>query len=302
MGGVPLDLNDVTAGLDALDSYKATFNMSFDGTDNGQPKTGSFQSVEEFVKNPPAKRTTITGLNASASESTVTPDSNTFQMIQVNGKDFVRIGTTCLQQTASEAPQAASMFTPASVIGGVRGAQLAGEETINGVPTRHYKTDVTGIEALGYLSAQGDVWVAQPGDFVVKYTLQATGKDQFFGNTNSEGTVKWTYEISDVNQPIDIRPPADCASAAQDIPIMSDAENQSVVGPVTTYNSPSKSDEVVAFYEKEMAANGWTEKEGGFSAAGVSQKVYGKDKRTVQIMITTDQSSGSTSVLITEEK
>jgi hypothetical protein len=74
------------------------------------------------------------------------------------------------------------------------------------------------------------------------------------------------------------------------------------MGTLTTYSSPSKFEDVVAFYAKEMLAKGWTEKEGGLSADGASQKSYTKDNRTVQIMITTDQSSGNTSVLITEEK
>ncbi len=296
------DLKDVTEGLDTLNSYKATFSMSFEGTDNGQLKTGSFQSVEEFVKDPAAKRTTITGMNALANNATVQPEDNTMQMIQVNGKEYIITGKTCLQQTSTEAPQAASMFKPSSIIGDIRGAQYIGDETVNGLPTKHYQTDVSGIEALGYVSAQGEVWVAQPGSYVVKYTFQATGKDQFFGNSNSEGTIKWSYEINEVNQPIDIQPPTDCAGAAEDIPVMPDAKDQSSIGQMSTYNTPSKFEDVAAFYAKEMPAKGWTEnKDSGFSTQGAAQTVYTKDNRTVTIMITADQSSGNTSVLITEE-
>ncbi len=302
-GSTPLDLKDVTSGLEGLTSYKSTFNMSFEGTENGQPKSSTFQSVEEYVKNPPAKRTTVTGLGAMAGSATATPDeNNTMQMIQVNGKDYIVMGTTCLQQTSTNAVQATDTFKPSNIIGDIRGAQYVGDETVNGVPAKHYKTDVSSFTALGYGSAQGDAWVAQTGDFVVKYTFQATGKDKLLGNPNSEGTIKWTYELDNINQPLDIQPPANCGGAAGDIPAMADAENQSSMGGISTYSSPSQLADVVAFYDKEMPANGWTEKEGGMSAAGISQKAYTKDNRTVTIMITTDQSSGKTTVLITEEQ
>ncbi len=147
------------------------------------------------------------------------------------------------------------------------------------------------------------MWVADPGNYVVKYTFQATGSDKFFGSSNSEGTIKWDYEVTEVNQPIMIQPPENCGGAAEDIPMMSDAQDQAAMGGMSTYSTPSKFAEVVAFYEKEMKARGWTETEGsGMSTEGMSMKSFTKDGRTVQVVITEDTSSGKTSVMITEEK
>ena len=71
----------------------------------------------------------------------------------------------------------------------MRGAQRLGNETINGIPTVHYKLDASGLEVMGYLNGDGDVWVAESGNYVVKYTFQATGSDKFFGGSStSEGT------------------------------------------------------------------------------------------------------------------
>jgi hypothetical protein len=195
------------------------------------------------------------------------------------------------------------MLDPNSLIGGVRGAQRVGNETINGVPTVHYKIDATGLETLGYFNGNGDVWVAEPGNYVVKYTFQATGSDKFFGSSNSEGTIKWDYEVSDVNQPIIIQAPENCGGAAEDIPMMSDAQDQAAFGGMSTYSTPSKFADVVAFYEKELKAKGWTETEGsGMSTEGMSTKSYTKDGRTIQVVITADTSSDKTTVMITEEK
>ena len=110
--------------------------MTFEGTDNGQPKTSSFQSVEEYVKSPAAKRTTVTGMNASSGNATATPEENTFQMIEVNGKQFVQFGTTCMQQTASEAPRAASMLNPSDIIGSVHGAPVTAADHAAQRPSR----------------------------------------------------------------------------------------------------------------------------------------------------------------------
>jgi hypothetical protein len=301
-----LDISSVSSGLGELNSYKASFTMSFDGKENGQPKTGKLSFTEEFVKDPPAKRTVITGLGAMSSNDTGTPEPGQvsgIETIEVGGKQYSKMGDICSQVTADSGPQANTMLDPNSLIGGVRGTQRVGNETVNGVPTVHYKIDATGLETLGYFNGSGDVWVAEPGNYVVKYAFQATGSDKFFGSSDSEGTIKWDYEVSDVNQPIVIQAPENCGGAAEDIPMMSDAQDRAAFGGMSTYSTPSKFADVSAFYEKEMKARGWTEKEGSdMGATGMSAKNYTKDGRTVQVVITEDTSSGKTTVMITEEK
>jgi hypothetical protein len=100
--------------------------------------------------------------------------SGSLESIEVGGKQYSKIGDICTQVTAENAPQSNTMMDPNSIIGGVRGAQRLGNETVNGVPTVHYKVDASNLNVLGYLNSDGDVWVADPGNYVVKYTLQAT--------------------------------------------------------------------------------------------------------------------------------
>jgi hypothetical protein len=303
-----IDLSNVTSGLESLNSYETEFTMTFEGKDDaGQPKTSTMSFKEEFVKSPAAKRTTINGFGAMLGGATgatgaTGADANIMQTIEVGGKQYFQLGTICTQSTSDTGPQASSQFNPSDLIGGLRGAQLVGTETVNGVPTSHYKSDVKGMDALGYVNAQGEFWVAQPGDFVVKYLFEATGKDKFLGNSTNEGKIKWVYEVKNVNQPIDIQAPKDCSGAAEDIPMMADATDQSAFGGTSLYSSPSAFKDVVAFYEKEMAAQGWQAKaDGGMSTEGLSMKSYTKDGRTVQVTITSD-SADKTSVMITEEK
>ena len=150
--------------------------MSFKGTDSGQPKEWTWTIDEQFVKNPPAKHSTMSGLGTDASGQ-----NTSIEMIEVNGKTYSKIGDVCASYDAGEAPTGNTGFTPSSVIGDIKTARLLGTDTINGVPAQHFAVDMAGLTALGaYTNGQSEVWIAQSGHFVVKYSFEATGKDTFF--------------------------------------------------------------------------------------------------------------------------
>jgi hypothetical protein len=293
-----LEMKDVTEGLNSLNSYESTFTMSFKGTEAGQPKEWTWATAEAFVKNPPAKRSTMSGMGTDA-----TGQDSTIETIEVGGKTYSRFGTMCASSASDQAPTANTGFTPSSVIGDIKTAQLLGTDNINGVPAQHYAVDIKNLTALGaYTNGKSEVWIAQPGNFVVKYSFEATGKDAFFSSgSDTEGTMQWTYELKSVNQPIVIEPPKDCGGAPDDIPTMADATDQSAFGTMSTYSSPSAFDDVVNFYNKEMVAKGWTAKEGGMSTDGFAQLMFTKDKRSASVMITADKDKNITSVVVTVE-
>ncbi|MFN8596662.1 MAG: hypothetical protein U0559_10840 [Anaerolineae bacterium] len=294
-----LNLPDVTQGLSALDSYVTNFTMAFDGKENDQPKQWTWTIEEQFVKNPPAKHTIMSGTGTGT-----TGQNGNIEVIEVGGKTYSRFGDICGSSDSTDAPTANTGFTPSSVIGDIKAAQLLGTETINGVPTQHFAVDVAPMASLGYTNGKSEVWVAQQGSFVVKYVFEATGKDSFFGagSANSEGTIRWTYEVKSANQPLTIEPPKDCGGAADDIPVMSDATDKSGFGAMTIYTTASAFDDVVKFYKQEMVAKGWAEKEGGMSADGFTMLTFTKDKRSASVTITFDKDKNSTSVMISVEE
>lgn len=294
-----LNLSDVTDGLSALDSYKSAFAMSFDGTQDSQPKKWSLTIAEEYVKDPPAKHTIMTGEGTDVADKT-----GGFESIEAGGKAYAIIGTTCVSYDAKDAPKPTTTLTPASLIGDIRSSQLLGTETVNGVATLHYAVDLSNYATSASLTnATSEVWVAQPGNYVVKYIFEGTGQDVVFGQTaKTTGTMRWTYDLTNINQPLTIKPPDNCGGA-EDIPLMADAQDKSSFGGMTTYSSPSKLEDVVAFYQKEMIANGWQAQEGGTSVPGTMATLdFTKDKRTVQILITFDQDKQTTTVLITVQQ
>jgi hypothetical protein len=288
-----VEVSDVTEGLASLNSYTSTFTMSFDGKESGQPKQWTWTIEEEYSKNPPAKHSIMKGTGTSSQDTT-------FESIEVDGKSYSIMGNICASADSKEAPSSTIGFTPSSVIGDITTAQLLGTETINGVPTQHFQSDLSRFATLGqYSNAKSEVWIAQPGNYVMKYIFEATGKDAFFGSGNAEGTLHWVYELGNVNQPLNITAPENCGGAPQDIPVMADAKDQSSIGNMSTYTTPSAFDDVVAFYKKEMTTNGWQEKEGGMSSDSFTMLSYAKDKRTAQVTITADKDNNVTSVMIT---
>ena len=285
------ELSNVTEGLSGLDSYKTTFTMSFEGTEAGQPKSWTWVTEESYRKDPPAKRTAFTGTGTDAA------DTGGFEMIEVDGKTYSIFGDICTSGESDNAPDATATFRPSDIIGDIRSSQFVGAETINGVPTRHYVVDESGFSVLGYADTKAEAWIADPGNFVVKYTLQATGKDTFFSTgQDSEGTIRWDYEVSNVNQPVDVQAPEDCGGAPEDIPVMPDARDMSSFGDLTTYTSPSALGDVVAFYKAEMPNSGWSEdaSSGSVSTETFTTLSFTKDGRTASITITYDQASGTT--------
>jgi len=292
--GEPLELSSVSEGLASLDSYTIFFSMSFEGTKDGQPDTWTWTMEETFRKDPPAKHVMMNGSGSS------TEAFSGMETIEVDGNTYSKFGDICVSSQAGAAPQANATFSPSDIIGDIKGAQFVGVESINGVPARHYNVDTSSFMTIGnYSSAKGEAWVADPGNFVVKYVFEATGKDTFFGGSgDSEGTLHWDYEVKNVNQPVDIQAPEDCGGAPADIPTMPDAKDTSSFGEMTTYSSPSPFEDVVNFYKEQMAAGGWAESEGGMSSDNFAMLNFAKEGRAASITITFDPSKNETTVLI----
>ena len=293
-----IELSNVTEGLSGLDSYATTFSMSFEGAEAGQPKSWTWVMEESYRKEPPAKRTAFTGTGIDAA------DTGGFETIEVDGKTYSIFGDICTSGESENAPDATATFAPSDIIGGFRSSQFVGAETVNGVPAKHYVVDESGISVLGYSDAKAEAWIADSGNFVVKYTFQATGKDTFFSTSqDAEGTIRWVYEVTNVNQPVDIQAPEDCGGAPEDVPIMADAQDMSSFGDLTTYTSPSALGDVVAFYKAEMPNNGWSEdaSSGSFSTNTFTTLSFTKEGRTASITITYDQASGTTVLIQTGE-
>lgn len=84
-------------------------------------------------------------------------------------------------------------------------ATFVGQETVNGIPCRHYRSADTSGWGWGWVvtgSAELNVWMAVEGEYPVKSTVDVSG-------TYEGDAFDWHFisELSNVNQPVDISPP-----------------------------------------------------------------------------------------------
>ena len=281
-----LDLSSVTEGLQSLDSYRSHFEMTFEGTTEGTAQHWTYEMDTEYVRDPFAQRLVIQSSDVGES----------IEVVQIGDRQYLIFGEgQCIATSAGEGEAMdMEMFEPDDVLGGLENAhRVWPDENVNGILCRHYTFDESSIIWAGFVHAEGEVWVATDGNYVVKYVLQAEGKDPATGN---EGHIEWEYEIRDVNAAITIEPPPDCEAAGSEFPIMPDATDVSTMTGMTMYTSASAFDDVLAFYQEQMEANGWSETGDSFVTQGTAMLNYTKDGHTATITLSSED--GKVSVLI----
>jgi hypothetical protein len=107
---------------------------------------------------------------------------------------------------------------PEGLLSGLEWAHRLGAETVNGIACVRYRFDGKdlsgpGAAILGLEGAnefQGQLWIAEQGNYLVKLTLEATGRGLALGGGAEgpqEGRITVLYELKDANERITIRPP-----------------------------------------------------------------------------------------------
>ena len=297
-----LSLSALTDGLADLDGYRVEMLMTFEGKDEkGEPFSGTWDMVEETTRDPVAQRITMSSTGSMAGE---TGSEGSFEMITVGDTSYMITmddggERSCISFSSDEEDLLDNTLFSPDTIGGIDGAKYRGTEVVNGIRSKRYEWSQNIGPLFGFAESKGDVWVAVDGEYVVKYTAEASGQGTLLGDSLEEGKMSIEYNLTEVGGGLVIEIPADCEGAADDIPVMADAVERASFGPMMTYSSPTAAEDVIAFYKQGMPDNGWQEGEEGMAFEGMAILNYVKDARTAQVMITYDEDSKLTSVVIT---
>jgi hypothetical protein len=295
-----LSLNSITEGLALLNSYKSKYTIRFTGKGaDGKSIDNSWEMAEEFIHNPRAQRILATSSNSTDGQVT---DSARWETITIGQTTYMitqnEDGTTsCLSVSSSEATPPEQSLSP-DMWGGVSGAKYVNTETVNGIRAKHYAWKEGSFAGFGWLSGQGETWVAEDGGYVVKQRIEGTGKGFLLGDDTDEGTTTMEYEVTEANGSFEILPPEGCEGPSTDIPVMPIALETMTLGDMISYRSPTPLADAVSFYETEMPANGWQASGEPIETEGFTQLTYTKDNRTATIMLTSDASTNETTVLV----
>ena len=175
-----LSLASRDTGLDALASYRLTWHAEWKSTDQGKEDQGTWDWAEEYTSDPKARHLSMLTPDVDASDPAKTI---AFEMWQIGDTSYMKSGEDeeCMSFSTEGAGNdiQKGTFSP-SMLGSIEDAKYVGRETINGVPTKHYKySSKTGmLTSLGEVS--GETWVAIDGGYVVKDTVTWKGGGLLF--------------------------------------------------------------------------------------------------------------------------
>lgn len=245
-GPGPFNLMLPEAGLETLSSYRATLILSFDGTLDGQP--AQWSRTYTMLVNATGRQLTIEKMDNGTASSVF--------MAEVNGTSYERRDeNSCTANVVEFEGAFAADWEPAGFLDSVIGAEEAGADTVNDLAANHYTFDESAQGALDIADSTGELWVASDGGYLLRYTVVTTGGADYFG-AGMEGTLSWDYTLTDINQALTIELPADCPLGILDVPIMADAADTAEFPGYTSYTTPSSVQDVMAFYQEQVAALG----------------------------------------------
>jgi hypothetical protein len=244
-GDGPFDLPDPAAGLGDLSSYVGTLTVTFDGTSSGAPVSATSSAVMQVSGNDRAL--------------TIEPGAGAAAIVRADANDTAYSKTgdaACIAQPLVDGQGLADLYEPAAQLLPLFGAEDAGTEVVNGVASHHYTFDEHALGIASFATATGDVWIAEPGGYVVSYRLGVQAGSEYLGESTS-GTRTIDYELTDPNVPAALNVPADCPQPV-DAPLLPDATGVVSLPGMVSFTSGMSLKAATAFYARQLKSLGWT--------------------------------------------
>ncbi|MCP4425568.1 MAG: hypothetical protein GY803_13825 [Chloroflexi bacterium] len=293
-----------------FDSYRLTLALDFTGVKADGEEVNQIMSADfAFSTEPPANSMSIT---FTGIEEDMGMDS--IEMAQIEETTYMVIPEMgCITTQGEDMFQDnpfAEMLAPDEFLQNLEDAQYEGEETVNGILTLHYSIDKEALQTTGdneLESGEGHLYIAKDGGFLVRMVMDATGKIDFFEEgVDQDGDMHIEINLTNVDEPVDIVMPAGCegeaAGGGSEFPMVDDAYEISSFGGVVSYKTALTTEEVLAFYDEALAAEGWTKDEDGSFVGGGSALVsFTREDESLNLTIGPDDDTGDTFVVLLSE-
>jgi hypothetical protein len=267
-----------------------------------------------FVREPAAREMQFEakGLD-QAQAATQTPSKISFIQVGDTAWMYESQSNTWMQVPAGESSFAEGFFKPEDLMSGFdvnKGQRSLLPEEVNGVSCYKYtftEKDFTANQGEAVKNAAGEAYIAVDGGYVVKMALNGdvsyTTSDQMF----DEGTIKLTFDLTDINQPITIEPPAEAKAQTggrDDLPKLPDAKVELSTSELISYRTASSVKDAADFYETEMVKNGWTAGQSNASMILDDSAIlsYTKAGETANVIVSKDDKGTGVMITISKEK
>ncbi len=295
-GSGDVQLADPSIGLDSLAASRATLTVTFDGTRAGAAEQWT-QSEEAVVTREP-RRTQFT------SERTGSGAFSLFNLT-AGGVLYTRnaAGECAVALAMADAEATDDDFAqhshPVDLLPALIGGVEAGTETIGTVETVHYTFDERALGLAPPVTATADVWVAQAGGYVVRYSLVIDGASPYLG-VGATGRYTIDYEQEALATAPDVTVPSDCPPGLVEVPPPADATevvNHPGLQTLTTAGTPA---EAHAWYEGQLSAAGWSAVTAPLIADGAELLTYTRPGERLTVSLTAADNGTSVIVLLTK--
>lgn len=244
-----ISLTDVSTGLAGLKSYHASLVQSVAGSLDGKP----------YDRETRYDLTRLSGQIDFIREIDGKDEPQPYFRIMTDGKAvsrWVSADESC-RGTGGDAVKG-EILEPASLLLPITSGVRVGSETVNKIPAIHYTFDEGGLQLSDPKpSVQGEVWIAEQGGYVVKYSMKAAAPSKLTGK-GYEVERGFEYELSEVDSIESIDLPEVCRRVPVDIPAMPDAVDVSLGNGSLSFTTPSSGSDVIDFYLEELKTLGWT--------------------------------------------
>lgn len=297
-----------------FNSYRITMDLEVTGKKADGQEIAQSMNSEFTVSNDPQ----IMNIVMSFSGIDKVTDAQSIEMAQVEGTSYMVVPemgciTTSGGDILDENPFT-SMMSPDQFLSDLDNAKYEGEETINGIATRHYSFDksaMTGTDITGVEEATGHVYIAKDGDFLVSMVMDAIGKiDLFDEGLTEDGQMHVEINLTDVDVPVEAAIPAACTAedgsvggASSDFPMLDDATEVTSFGGVLSYQTALPMEDVVAYYDDALANEGWVkDEEGSFIASGNALVSYTRDGASLSVTVSPNEDTGGNYVILLSEE
>jgi hypothetical protein len=229
---------------------------------------------------------------------------------------FYRFGETSYAYTTGDEDEGAAVCSMFDAIGGDENFAgglipedlfnsfeieelIAVNDVINSVAAQRYSLRSVDL-AWGTTSrAMGEVWIAQEGQYIVRFVGEATG-EYFLWEEEVEGTLEWDYQVKMINALEDIALPPECVEQENrtEFPLPESAGNRTSFGNFISFESTGTPQAVAEFYRERLPEEGWTIQSENAVGSFIQMTVQGSG-RQAQITISPGD-SGAAVVIIFE--
>lgn len=305
----PVPIDNLGYGLSDLESFQFELVQSLDGVDQeGNPIILTVTNTQEVIK-------PLQIFHLTLRSETEVETSQYFEVFRFGNEVYLidsdqnsgEIACTAFTEdldafNASEIDSGLSLiFSDLSI-----GEKVEEGVLVNDILTDHYLIVDLKMTNSNLEKANGEIWIAQNGGFIVRFAGIATGESvSVVDGVQGTGTIEWDFNLSEVNQIAEITLPETCRLLTEgginDIPVPENAVEVTKMGSMLSFLVPDEPAKLAEFYRMEMVNVGYQLKE-EIVYENFYAYTFEKAEETVTLILALGKESGSEATIILEEK